>query len=124
MAKMEVATNEIRESLNQLQLFRSGWVNDIREGAGVGNKEAEKILYSLYRISSCIIVALENALQGRRYKEVYPLRLVQKELEDLVNSRVFKEFDEMGKIGAFYVVTNGTKHHVRVMLEMLDILTR
>ena len=87
-------------------------------------KEAEKILYSLYRISSCMIVALENALQGRRYKEVYPLRLVQKELEDLVNSRVFKEFDEMGKIGAFYVVTNGTKHHVRVMLEMLDILTR
>ena len=124
MAKLEIATNEIRESLNQLQLFRSGWVNDIREGYGVGNKEAEKILYSLYRISSCLIVALENALEGRRYKEVLPLRLVQAELEELVNSSIFKEYDQMGKIGAYQVVTTGTKHHIRVMFEMLDVLTR
>ena len=121
MAKNHTDKN-FQKAINDLKLYRSGWANDIREGWVNHMKGSQEILFSLYEISGCIILALENDIAGH-FHDKMPLILVQRKLEKLVTSPDFQYFNEMGKEGMCGVVTNATKHHIRVMLKMLEILT-
>jgi len=122
MAKFEINANDVKEQIKDLTLYRSGWSNDIREGWTVGIPEARDLLFDLYQISGCIILALEDVLNGC-YRDKLPLILVKRKLLNLTHSKTYRHFDEMGKVGICYVVTTGTKHHIRVMMDCLEILT-
>ena len=112
------------ELIKALKLYRSGWANDIREGWQIGNSKAMEILYSLYSICGNIILALEDTNTLGRCKDKMAMVMSRKKLEDLVKSPTFTTYDALGEIHACNVVTTGTKHHIRVMFETLEELTK
>lgn len=122
MAKMELLTEDVQAQIKSLTFYRGGWANDLREGWEVGMEGSKEILFELYETSGCIILALESVLQGR-YRDKMAMHLVKRKLTRLVASENFKQFDELGKAGMCGVVTTGTKHHIRVMMEALEVLT-
>ena len=122
MEKSELCTSHVQKILKELTMYHTGWANDIREGWGVEMKGSREILFSLYEISGSIILSLQDVLLGRFHDKTV-LRLVQQKLEKLITSEDFKEFDILGQTHACNVITNGTKHHIRVMLETLEVLT-
>lgn len=122
MAKIKLTTSNIEKTINKLKLYRSGWANGIREGWEHHTKGSAEILFSLYEISGCIILSLEDVLAGH-FQDTLPLRLVQQKLENLVISENFHNYDILGQEGISNIVSNGTKHHIRVMMETLETLT-
>lgn len=122
MAKIEVLIQDVRAEINALQGFRSGWANDIREGWNVGMPEAKDVLFQLYEISGAIILALQ-AVEAGHYRDKMAMLLVRKKLENLVKSNSFDELAAMAELGICRIVGTGTRHHIRVMFQDLDILT-
>lgn len=121
MAKLEVTVDGVKNTIRDLKFYRSGWANDIREGWRVDMPGAQEILFELYEISGSIILSLEDVLDGH-FRDKMALHLVYDKLERLISSKEFECFDEMGKLGTCFVVTSGTKHHIRVMMEALAVL--
>ncbi len=122
MAKFEFIAEDVQKVINDLKLYRSGWANDIREGWNCSMPGSKEIKYALYEISAVIILALENRLAGRG-RDKMAMFMAKEKLEKLVTSDDFKFFDELGQTHLCGVVTSGTKHHIRVMMECLEILT-
>lgn len=122
MAKFEFIADDVKKVMNDLKLYRSGWANDIREGWNCGMSGSKEIEYALYEISAVIILALENRLAGRG-RDKMAMFMAKEKLEKLVTSDDFKFFDELGQAHLCGVVTSGTKHHIRVMMECLELLT-
>ena len=120
MAKKEFLAQDIEKTIKDLKLYRSGWANDIREGWTCGMKGAIELSYELYSIAGNIILALEN--NGNAGDKMAML-MAKARLEQLVTSDNFKYFDELGKSHASNIVTSGTKEHIRIMLESLEVLT-
>ena len=121
MAKLSFETKEERkEVVKALRLYHSGWANDIREGWEIGNTEAQSIFYTLYGVCGEIILALSCSTR----RDKMAMHLTKARLERLVKSEVFVDYDILGAIRACGVVTSGTKHHIRVMFECLDWLTK
>jgi len=110
------------ETITALKMYRSGWANDIRENWGF-SPEANVITLTLYEISGCIVLALEQLHKHGRCRDKMAMVLLKKKLEKLVKSKIFDDFDLLGEIHACGVVTSGTKHHIRVMFEALEQLT-
>lgn len=121
MAKLEVTTDGVKDTITDLKLYRSGWANDIREGWNFSQPGGREILFALYEISGSIILSLEDVLAGR-FRDKMVLHLVKRRLDQLVSSKEFRIYDELGRDGAYRVVTTGTKHHIRVMTETLEVL--
>lgn len=122
MAKTEVCSQDVKAEINALQLYRSGWANEIREGWKFGTKEAKDILFQLYEISGSIILALQ-AVKAGHYRDKMAMIMVKQKLEKLVKSKEFDELAAMSEAGMCNVISTGTKHHIRVMFEDLNILT-
>lgn len=122
MAKLEICSNDVKESINALKLFRSGWANDIREGWDCSIPGAKELTFELYEISGSIILALEQVLAGN-YRDKMAMLMTKAKLERLVKSEDFDHFSILNEEGFSHVVTNGTKHHIRVMFECLEVLT-
>ena len=122
MAKIEVLAQDIKSTIDDLKRYRSGWANDIREGWRNHMEGSQEISFALYEISGSIILSLQDALAGR-FRDKMALFLVKKKLEELVTSENFKFFDELGKAHVCGVITTGTKQHIRIMLETLEVLT-
>lgn len=111
----------VDEGISAMLLFRSGWANNIRKGGEFGTPEAKEVLYELYSISGCILLALQQLDKGI-YRDKLAMTMVRKQLERLVKSDAFDKLSAMSDIGMCQVITNGTKHHIRVMFEYLDYL--
>ena len=122
MAKLELDAQGVKAEISALKLYRSGWENDIREGWSLGMTDAKEILYQLYEISGSIILALEDVLDGC-YRGKMAMIMTKQKLEKLVKSESFEHFSALGDAHVCSVVTSGTKHHIRVMFEDLNILT-
>lgn len=122
MAKFEFIADDVTKVMNELKLYRSGWANDIREGWICSIPGSKEIEYELYEISAVIILALENKLAGRG-RDKMALFLTKDKLDKLVKSDEFHKFDVWGEAHICGVVTSGTKHHIRLMFECLEILT-
>ena len=121
MAKFEVIGQDVRETINALKIYRSGWANDIREGWSCGLPGAKEVLYELYEISGTIILALENRLAGSGVDKM-AMHMTHDKLAKFVKSELFSEFSCLGEVGACGVVRSGTRHHIRVMFECLEVL--
>jgi len=121
MAKIINAAS-VKDQIKDLQTYRSGWSNDIREGWKIGMPGSQELLLDLYQISGCIILAL-NQITDNSYRDKMAMILIKRKLLALIHSQTYQLFDEMGKAGFCYVVTTGTKHHIRVMMECLEFLT-
>lgn len=122
MAKLKVLTQDVQQQISDLKVYRSGWANDIREGWQFGDEEVQNILLSLYEISGSIILALEQVVNGH-YRDKMAMILVKRRLQNLVTSQGFKEYDQLCQRGFMDVISCGTKHHIRVMFDCLDLLT-
>lgn len=122
MAKLKVLTQDVQQQISDLEVYRSGWANDIREGWQFGDEEVQNILLSLYEISGSIILALEQVVNGH-YSDKMAMILVKRRLQNLVTSQGFKEYDQLCQRGFMDVISCGTKHHIRVMFDCLDLLT-
>lgn len=122
MAKIEVNSQDVREEIKALKLYRSGWANDIREGWNVGMPEAKEVLFGLYEISGSIILALQDVEAGC-YRDKVAMLLVREKLERLVKSESFDYLSAMADEGFCRIVGTGTRHHIRVMFQALDVLT-
>lgn len=123
MAKLEICSNDVKESINALKLFRSGWANDIREGWDCSIPGAKELTFELYEISGSIILALEQVLAGKNYRDKMAMLMTKAKLERLVKSEDFDRLSILNEAGLSYVVTSGTRHHIRVMFECLEVLT-
>ena len=121
MAKFEVIRQDAVETINALKSYRSGWANDIREGWSCGLPGAKEVLYELYEISGTIILALENRLAGSGVDKM-AMHMTHDKLTKFVKSELFDEFSVLGEAGVCGVVRSGTKHHIRVMFECLEVL--
>lgn len=121
MAKFEVIGQDVVETINALKNYRSGWANEIREGWNCGMPGAKEILYELYEISGTIILALENRLAGSGVDKM-AMHMTHDKLTKFVKSELFDKFSCLGEAGACGVVRSGTKHHIRVMFECLEVL--
>lgn len=122
MAKLNVLTQDVQQQISDLKVYRSGWANDIREGWQFGDEEVQNILLSLYEISGSIILSLEQVVNGH-YRDKMAMILVKRRLQNLVTSQGFKEYDQLCQRGFMDVISCGTKHHIRVMFDCLDLLT-
>ena len=118
---LQIAGKSIEETIKQLKAYRSGWANDIREGWLFITHGPKDITYELYEISGSIILALENRLAGTG-RDKMAMHLTHDKLSNLVKSELFGEFSALGEAGLCGVVTQGTKHHIRVMFECLKVL--
>ena len=114
--------DDLKKTISALKTYRSGWANDIREGWSVAVSGAKEIHFALYEISGCIILALEQLAKGSS-RDKMAMFMVRAKLEALVKSEIFADFDSLGEAGICNVVTSGTKHHIRVMYDCLDMLT-
>jgi len=114
--------DDIKNTINALKLYRSGWANDIREGWDVAVKGAKELTFELYEVSGCIILALEQLVKGS-FQDKMAMIMVRAKLEALVKSEIFADFDSWGEAGICDVVTSATKHHIRVMFECLEMIT-
>ena len=123
MARLELVGSDVQKEIEALRIYRSGWENQIREGWAFGIGGANEILYELYEISGCIIIALEDVLAGR-YRGKMAIIMTKQKLEKLVKSKAFDDYSTLGELGACNVITTGTRHHIRVMFEDLEVLTR
>ena len=121
MAKFEVIGKDVRETINALKNYRSGWANEIREGWSCGLPGAKEVLYELYEISGTIILALENRLAGSGVDKM-AMHMTHDKLEKFVKSELFDGFSALGDVGLCGIVRSGTKHHIRVMFECLEVL--
>lgn len=122
MAKIEVTIQDVRAEIKALQLYRSGWANDIREGWNTGIPEAKEVLFGLYEISGSIILALQDVENGH-YRDKMAMILVRQKLESLVKSQSFDYLSAMAEAGFGGIAGKGTRHHIRVMFQCLDVLT-
>lgn len=122
MAKIEVNINDVKEQIKDLRLYRSGWANDIREGWKGGIPGGKELIFDLYQISGCIILALQDVVNGC-FRDKMAMLLVKRKLFSLTQSPIYQRFDEMGKAGMCNVITTGTKHHIRIMKDCLKLLT-
>lgn len=122
MAKLEILADDAKQQISDLKLYRSGWANDIREGWSFGDPKVQKILFELYEISGSIILALEQVVAGS-YRDKMAMILVLNKLKDLVKSDAFATYADLNDLGFMHVISTGTKHHIRVMLDCLKILT-
>ena len=122
MAKLKVLTQDVQQQISDLKVYRSGWANDIREGWQFGDEEVQNILLSLYEISGSIILALEQVVNGH-YRDKMAMILVKRRLQNLVTSQGFKEYDQLCQRGFMDVISCGTKQHIRIMFDCLDLLT-
>jgi hypothetical protein len=50
------------------------------------------------------------------------MHMTHDKLAKFVKSELFNEFSCLGEVGACGVVRSGTKHHIRVMFECLEVL--
>lgn len=118
---MKTTTNPTVENLKS---FRNRFANDIREGWGRHMAGSQEITFTLYEVASLLITAVEEAEANNwRVYDRMALILVKRKLDTLVSSEDFKNFDELGKIGACGCVTSGVKQHIRVMKSVLaDLL--
>ena len=121
MAKFEVIGQDVVETINDLKRYRAGWANEIREGWCCGMTGAKEVLYELYEISGTIILALENRLAGSGVDKM-AIHMTHDKLEKFVKSELFDGFSALGEAGLCGVVRSGTKHHIRVMFECLEVL--
>jgi len=122
MATIEVNVIDVKEQIKELQNFRNGWANDIREGWKGGLPGAKELIFYLYQISGCLILALQDVVNGR-FRDKMAMLLVKRKLFSLTQSRSYQRFDEMGKAGICNVITTGTKHHILIMEDCLKLLT-
>lgn len=118
----DVTIQDVRAEIKALQLYRSGWANDIREGWNMGISEAKEVLFGLYEISGNIILALQDVENGH-YRDKMAMILVRQKLESLVKSQSFDYLSAMTEAGFCRIVGTGTKHHIRMMFQCLDVLT-
>lgn len=120
--KKYLATEEkITKTINDLNLYRSGWANDIREAWQYAMPGALPLIFKLYALSGCIVLSLMQIKDGY-YRDKMAMMMVRKQLEDLVTSKEFDEFSALGEAGICQVITTGTRHHIRVMFEVLEEL--
>ena len=120
--KKYLATEEkITKTINDLNLYRSGWANDIREAWQYAMPGALPLIFKLYALSGCIVLSLMQIKDGF-YRDKMAMMMVRKQLEDLVTSKEFDEFSALGEAGICQVITTGTRHHIRVMFEVLEEL--
>ena len=110
---------EIEEIIRTLKFWRSGWDNDIREGWNCAMDGAKDIHATLCQVAAEIILAFEDIQEKRRMNKTL-LLLAHEKLTELVKSNDFQDFDLLGQQGVTNVVTNATKHHIRVMFELLQ----
>ena len=122
MAKIEVVANDVREQINALESYRSGWANDIREGWDFATPETKKVLFELYEVSGNIILALQNILKGC-YRDKMAMLLTLDKLQALNKSEEFDNLSILSEAGLSNVITNGTRHHIKIMFECLQVLT-
>lgn len=118
----DIEKKDIQKTINALASYRSGWANDIREGWDVAINGAKEIHFALYEVSGCIILALKQ-FKGGYFRDKMAMFMVRAKLDALVKSDTFCDFDSLGQDGITFVVTNATKHHIRVMYDCLDMLT-
>ena len=121
--KLELDVNSVKEQITGLELYRSGWANDIREGWSCSVPGAKELLYKLYEISGCIILALQDVAKGH-YRDKMAMIMTKQKLDELVKSKDFDDFSCLSEAGICHVITTGTKHHIRVMFECLEVLTK
>ena len=121
MAKFEVVGSDAREAIQQLKIFRSGWANDIREGWTCSLAGAKELTYELYEIAGTIILAIENRLNSDGGDKM-ALHMTKAKLEKLIKSEAFDEFSAMSEAGMCKVITTGTRQHIRVMFEAIEVL--
>ena len=119
--KYLASQEKIDETINDLNLYRSGWANDIREAWQYAMPGALPLIFKLYALSGCIVLSLMQIKAGF-YRDKMAMMMVRKQLEDLVTSKEFDEFSALGEAGICQVITTGTRHHIRVMFEVLEEL--
>ena len=122
MAKLEVNVIDIKKQIKELQLYRSSWGNDIREKWNGGIQGAKELTFDLYQISGCIILALQETIHGR-FQDKMAMIMVKRKLLCLTHSQNYQNLDKMGQKGLCNTVTTETKHHIRIMMECLNLLT-
>lgn len=120
--KYLASQEKIDETINALNLYRSGWANDIREAWQYAMPGALPLIFKLYALSGCIVLSLMQIKDGF-YRDKMAMMMVRKQLEDLVTSKEFDEFSALGEADICHVITTGTRHHIRVMFEVLEELT-
>ena len=123
MAKFEVIGADVVNVIGELKCYRSGWSNDLREGHDFIEPKARDILVELSLIADSIINSLENRLNGRGGDRVL-MGLVDERLTRLIKSAAFDDYACLSAAGVSHVITNGTKHHIRVMRECLEVLSK
>ena len=111
---------EIEEVISTLKHWRSEWALYLITGYSCSIESAKQVPFKLYTISGCIILAFEQLKDGF-FRDKLAMVMLNKELEDLVKSDIFRDFDNLCKAGAFAQSTN---HHIRVMFDCLGDLTK
>ena len=112
----------INETINALENFRSGWANDIREGWNCSVPGAKDVKFELYTLAGNIILALEQVNQGH-YRDKMAMIMTKDKLQKLVKSKIFDNLSCLSEAGFASIITTGTRHHIRVMFEALEVLT-
>lgn len=112
----------VNEFLLALRIFRSGWSNQIREGWDFSTDDLKEIYFELYEVSGSIILALQQYAKGY-FRDKMAMILVERKLRRLVKSENYAHWDDMSEAGMCNAITNGTRHHIRVMFTCLEFLT-
>lgn len=101
--------------LNKLDMMRSRFANDIREGFRGGMKEARYVEYKLYCIATILQKHIDETCANTSKRDKMALTLVKQELEELIASGEFQLCQEMYKCGACMVLSHSVQKFVAQM---------
>lgn len=94
----------------------------------VTNRDLLNQLYNqLYEIADCLEMALKDIERGR-YTYPKAMGLVERQLESLIKSPEYRDFSARGELEYFrnrtgIISIDHTRHHLKVMFQVLDEIT-
>ncbi len=113
---------DISKTIKALENFRAEWSEDITNWWDK-LPGAKEVLFILYDSAGSIILALQQIQKGC-YKDKLPMMLAKKRFVRLIKSESFDRFSAMNAAGMIGIFSNKTNHHIRVMSECFEFLTK
>lgn len=115
--------NNINETIVVLENFRKEWNDKMKENWPTLSYDERLILLTLWKINNSVILALYE-IQQNKYHSRFAMLLVQKELSGFIKSNLFDNYVALYEHRGYGIIDQNMRHHIRVIFDVLDIITQ
>ena len=115
--------NGINETIVTLENFRKEWNEKMKDTWSNLSYDERLILLMLWKTNNSVLLALYE-IQQNKYRSRFAMLLVQKELRDFIKSNLFDNYVTLYERRGYGIIDLSMRHHIRVIFDVLDIITQ